>query len=226
MRKYLTLLLLLFGCQKIETSFKVATTGSDLKSAISNKPNIILIVGDDVGYELLSCNGGQSYETPNLDAMASAGVRYTNCYGSPDCATSRCMILTGKYNFRNYSNWGYMSDSEKTIANVMHEAGRDRADGARRHVDDTAPLALLHARNKGMGAQKHAIDRGLRIGLYHDLALATDRFGSDLWAHGPYYISGCRVGAPPSVVFILAPRARISGSRIDGWSSHTRDPSG
>ncbi|PWU02336.1 MAG: 4-alpha-glucanotransferase [Terriglobia bacterium] len=41
--------------------------------------------------------------------------------------------------------------------------------------------------------------RGLRlgIGLYHDLALATDRFGSDLWAHRAFYVAGCRVGAPP-----------------------------
>ncbi|MGD0437500.1 MAG: 4-alpha-glucanotransferase [Bryobacteraceae bacterium] len=46
-------------------------------------------------------------------------------------------------------------------------------------------------------AQKHATARGLRIGLYHDLALATDRFGSDLWAHRDFYVSGCRVGAPP-----------------------------
>jgi 4-alpha-glucanotransferase len=46
-------------------------------------------------------------------------------------------------------------------------------------------------------AQQHAISRNLRIGLYHDLALATDRFGSDLWAHRAFYVSGCRVGAPP-----------------------------
>ena len=37
----------------------------------------------------------------------------------------------------------------------------------------------------------------LRVGLYHDLALATDRFGSDLWAHRPYFVPGCRVGSPP-----------------------------
>lgn len=37
----------------------------------------------------------------------------------------------------------------------------------------------------------------MRIGLYHDLALATDRFGSDLWAHRPYFVPGCRVGSPP-----------------------------
>jgi 4-alpha-glucanotransferase len=46
-------------------------------------------------------------------------------------------------------------------------------------------------------AQQRALDRELSIGIYHDLALATDRFGSDLWAHRPYYISGCQVGAPP-----------------------------
>ncbi len=45
--------------------------------------------------------------------------------------------------------------------------------------------------------QEHARQSGLAIGLYHDLALATDRFGSDLWAHRDFFISGCRVGAPP-----------------------------
>jgi 4-alpha-glucanotransferase len=47
------------------------------------------------------------------------------------------------------------------------------------------------------GAQQHARDRHLSIGLYHDLALATDRFGCDLWAHRPFYADGCRVGSPP-----------------------------
>lgn len=46
-------------------------------------------------------------------------------------------------------------------------------------------------------AQEHALARGLKIGLYHDLALATDRFGADLWAHREFFVNGCRVGAPP-----------------------------
>jgi 4-alpha-glucanotransferase len=46
-------------------------------------------------------------------------------------------------------------------------------------------------------AQQHARDRRLAIGLYHDLALATDRFGSDLWAHRAFFVGGCRVGSPP-----------------------------
>lgn len=45
--------------------------------------------------------------------------------------------------------------------------------------------------------QAYARQRGLAIGLYHDLALATDRFGADLWAQRPFFVSGCRVGSPP-----------------------------
>ena len=46
-------------------------------------------------------------------------------------------------------------------------------------------------------AQQRARERRLAIGLYHDLALATDRFGSDLWAHRRFFVNGCRVGSPP-----------------------------
>ena len=46
-------------------------------------------------------------------------------------------------------------------------------------------------------AQQEARQRGLSVGLYHDLALATDRFGADLWAHRSFFVSGSRVGSPP-----------------------------
>jgi 4-alpha-glucanotransferase len=46
-------------------------------------------------------------------------------------------------------------------------------------------------------AQDHAIAKGMKVGLYHDLALATDRFGADLWMNRRFYASGARVGAPP-----------------------------
>jgi 4-alpha-glucanotransferase len=46
-------------------------------------------------------------------------------------------------------------------------------------------------------AQAHALRAGMKIGLYHDLALATDRFGTDLWANGSFYVHGARVGSPP-----------------------------
>lgn len=90
---------------------------------VKSKPNIIFILSDDIGYSELTVNGGQSYSTPRLDSMARHGINFTHCEGSPLCSPSRFMLLTGKYNFRNYSNWGYMDDSAKTIANVMHDAG-------------------------------------------------------------------------------------------------------
>ena len=46
-------------------------------------------------------------------------------------------------------------------------------------------------------AQRAAIDAGLSIGLYHDLALATDRFGEDIWEKREFFNKGCRVGSPP-----------------------------
>jgi 4-alpha-glucanotransferase len=47
------------------------------------------------------------------------------------------------------------------------------------------------------GTQQHAKEIGMSIGLYHDLAVATDNCGSDLWAHRGFYVQGCRVGSPP-----------------------------
>jgi len=64
-------------------------------------PNIVLIMADDLGYECLGCNGGQSYETPNLDALAAAGTRFEHCYCTPLCTPSRVEIMTGQYPFRN-----------------------------------------------------------------------------------------------------------------------------
>lgn len=58
------------------------------------------------------------------------------------------------------------------------------------------------------GAHAHAQARGMNIGLYHDLALATDRFGADLWAHRQFYAVGARTGAPPD---LLAPSGQDWG---------------
>lgn len=59
-------------------------------------PNVVLILTDDLGYGELGCYGQTIIRTPNIDALASGGVRFTNAYaGSPVCAPSRCVLLTG-----------------------------------------------------------------------------------------------------------------------------------
>src|SRR5947209_12442737 len=62
------------------------------------KPNIIFILADDLGYADLGCYGQKKIKTPNLDRMAAQGLRFTQFYaGSPVCAPSRCVLLTGKH---------------------------------------------------------------------------------------------------------------------------------
>ena len=63
-----------------------------------SKPNIIYILADDLGYAELGCYGQEKIETPNIDALAKGGMRFTQHYsGAPVCAPSRCVLLTGKH---------------------------------------------------------------------------------------------------------------------------------
>jgi 4-alpha-glucanotransferase len=70
---------------------------------------------------------------------------------------------------------------------------------AREHADDVLFHKFLQWQLDRQFAevQDHAKACGMKIGLYHDLALATDAFGADLWANRPYFAKGARVGAPP-----------------------------
>jgi|SRR5579884_2213052 len=62
------------------------------------KPNIVLILADDLGYGEVGCYGQKKIRTPNLDRMAAQGLRFTQFYaGAPVCAPSRCALMTGKH---------------------------------------------------------------------------------------------------------------------------------
>src|SRR2546426_3512941 len=64
--------------------------------ATGARPNLVLIVADDLGYGELGCYGQQKIETPRLDAMAREGLRFTNFYAAaPVCAPARCSLMTG-----------------------------------------------------------------------------------------------------------------------------------
>ena len=69
-------------------------------------------------------------------------------------------------------------------------------------------------------AHRYAIEKGLSIGLYHDLALATDSCGSDLWGHHPFFIDGCRVGSPPDG---FAPKGQNWGFPPPSGEQHHED---
>ena len=90
---------------------------------MSKKPNIILILSDDLGYETLGCYGGTSYNTPILDNLASTGAMFNNAHVQPLCTPTRVQLMSGKYNFRNYIGFGLMDPNERTFGHIYSDNG-------------------------------------------------------------------------------------------------------
>jgi arylsulfatase A len=90
---------------------------------MTRKPNLILIMADDFGFECVSANGGQSYQTPNLDKLAASGMRFEHCHVQPLCTPTRVELMTGKSSIRNYFRFGTLLKSEITFGNILSQAG-------------------------------------------------------------------------------------------------------
>jgi arylsulfatase A len=90
---------------------------------ITERPNILLILADDLGVEGLGCYGGLDYRTPHLDRLAATGARFTHAYAQPLCTPTRLQLMTGKYNQRNWVAFGIMDPREKTLGHFMRDAG-------------------------------------------------------------------------------------------------------
>ncbi|MEM1136219.1 MAG: sulfatase-like hydrolase/transferase [Bacteroidota bacterium] len=110
---FISIFFLASACKREKTNTTLET----------KKPNVILIMADDMGYECLSSNGSLEYKTPHLDQLAANGIRFTQCIAQPLCTPSRVKIMTGMHNYRNYEYFGYLNPQAKTFAHVMQEAG-------------------------------------------------------------------------------------------------------
>lgn len=87
------------------------------------RPNVIVIMADDLGYECIGANGGTSYKTPEIDQLALNGMRFEHCYAQPLCTPSRVQLMTGTYNVRNYVRFGLLEESQTTFGHLFQEAG-------------------------------------------------------------------------------------------------------
>src|SRR5258706_10772005 len=103
--------------------------GSLTAADSARKPNILFIVGDDMGFADVGFNGCKDIPTPNLDALAKSGVRFTNGYVSgPYCSPTRAGLMTGRYQQRfghefNPAGGQGLPLTETTIANRLKAAG-------------------------------------------------------------------------------------------------------
>jgi arylsulfatase len=119
---------------------------SSMMSAAESQPNIILIFTDDQGYQDLGCFGSSTIKTPNLDRMASEGLKLTNFYAQPVCGVSRAALMTGSYPIR-VGEPGNLKQlhtvphpNEVTMAEVLKSAGYA-----------TAIIGKWHLANNGKG---------------------------------------------------------------------------
>ncbi|HVK05869.1 MAG TPA: sulfatase-like hydrolase/transferase, partial [Armatimonadaceae bacterium] len=97
------------------------------------RPNVVLVLTDDMGYSDLGCYGGE-IETPNLDSLAAGGLRFTQFYNAGRCCPTRASLLTGLYAHQAGVGWmtddyghesyrGDLSPRAVTIAEALRPAG-------------------------------------------------------------------------------------------------------
>ena len=135
-----------------------------LKSEIKDRPNIVLIMADDMGYSDIGCYGSE-IETPNLDKLASHGLRFSQFYNTSRCCPTRASLLTGLYpaqtgvgrmTVTDYNIPGYRGDlnhQSVTIAEVLKTAGYKTYISGKWHVtkqlEDVDSLKYNWPRQRG-----------------------------------------------------------------------------
>lgn len=146
----------------------------------SRPPNVVVIFCDDLGFGDLSCYGNRAYKTPNLDRMASEGMRFTNFYAaSPACSPSRAALLTGCYPVRVSvpevlgpdSETG-LNPQETNIASMLRPLGYA-----------TACVGKWHLGVKNLMPTRQGFDTFFGLPYSHDMWPANGKNWPPLWLY-------------------------------------------
>lgn len=158
-------------------------------SASKQTPNIILILADDMGKECLGTYGG-TYPTPNLDKLAEQGLKFNYAFSQPLCTPSRVQLMTGKYNYKNYVEFGYLDPYQKTFAHLAKEAGYKTAIAGKWQLgannklpglfgfDQYCLWQLTYAKSKGERYAKPLIEQDGKV-----LKTTDDDYGPDIFVN-------------------------------------------
>jgi len=131
----------------LTSSLHPTSVAADDAARTVDRPNILLILVDDLGAEWLSCYGSESLRTPVLDRLAETGMRFTSAYVMPQCTPTRVSLLTGQYPWRtgwinhwDVPRWGsgchFDPGEYTTFARILRSAGYATAAAGKWQVND------------------------------------------------------------------------------------------
>lgn len=148
-----------------------------------DRPNVVIVVGDDIGYGDFSCHGNTQLKTPYVDALHAESVRLANFHVDPTCSPTRSALLTGKYS-RRVGVWhtiagrSLLHTDETTMAEHFGAAGYDTAIFGKWHLGDNYPL-----RPQDQGFEQVLVHKGGGVGQSPDF-WGNDYFGDTYFLNG------------------------------------------
>ncbi|SDE72243.1 arylsulfatase [Pricia antarctica] len=129
-----------------------------------SRPNIVMIMTDDLGYGDLGIHGNPYVKSPNIDALGRESVEFTRFYSYPSCSTTRAAVMTGRWPYRTgmlsvFYYAGLMQAKEVTIAETLGDSGYRTGIFGKWHLGDSYPM-----RPTDNGFQEALVHKGGGIG--------------------------------------------------------------
>jgi arylsulfatase A-like enzyme len=181
----------------------------------ARKPNVIVLLADDLGYADVSMHGSKDIQTPRIDAIAKNGVRCTSGYVScPYCSPTRAAFLTGRYQQRFGHEFNPQLLAKGGKGQGLHP---DEVTIAQRLKDNGYATALIGKWHQGEEDKFHPLNRGFQE-YFGFLTGAHNYLETDDPAHGPIYRGRKRVEFDGYLTDVLAREA------VDFIDRHKKEP--